>query len=258
MRHDFLPAYYNSYLARKEMLQLREAEAVLREGQTVDSPAFGRLIDEARAHASGEPIEALVTRDEVFQRILGEGSGRAGIASSLISVPSIVAAIFLIAALALVLLLGPRHATRCAKCGEAFCHGCKIGHQVPDYCTQCQQMSLARDALAPALRREKTAQSERFRIAWMRLARAASVPVPGMGRLLDGRTLTGALICAAWSGAVLALVLRPRLLQLPTAGNSHPIFLVTLLLGSLAVVVWVLGNVRSARLPGPAGGWLWH
>lgn len=258
LRKDFLPAYYNSYLARKEMLQLREAEQVLKEGQEVDSAKLGLIIDEARAHASGEPIEALVTRDEVFQRILGEGSGRTGIASSLVSVPSIVAAIFLIAALALVLVLGPRHADRCAKCGEAFCHACKIGHQVPDYCTQCQQMSLARDALAPALRRDKTAQSDRFRAVWVRLARGASVVVPGMGRLLDGRTWTGALICAAWSGAVLALVLRPRLLQLPTAGTPHPLFIVTLLLGSTAIAVWVMGNVRAARPPGPAGGWLWH
>lgn len=258
LRHDFLPAYYNSYLARKEMLQLREAEQVLREGQEVDSANLALIIDEARASNSGEPIEALVTRDEVFQRILGEGSGRTGIASSLVSVPSIVAAIFLIAALALLLVLGPRSATRCAKCGEAFCHGCKIGHQVPDYCTQCQQMSLARDALAPALRREKTSQSDRFRDVWVRLARITSVIVPGMGRLLDGRTWTGSLICAAWSGALLALILRPRLLQLPTAGTPHPLFVVTLLLTLIIAGVWVLGNVRSARPPGPAGGWLWH
>ena len=258
LRRDFLPAYYNSYLARKEMLQLREAEQVLREGQEVDSVNLGRIIDEARAQSTEEPIEALVTRDEIFQRILGQGSGGTGIASSLLSIPSIVAAIFLIAALVLVLVQGPRHAERCAKCGEGFCHNCKIGHQVPDYCTQCQQMSLARDALAPALRREKTAQSERFRRVWTRLSRITSIVVPGMGRLLDGRTWTGALICAAWSGAFLALLMRPRLLQLPTAGTPHPLFLVTLLLGLAVVGVWVLGNVRSARLPGPAGGWLWH
>src|SRR5205814_1104507 len=134
----------------------------------------------------------------------------------------------------------------------------KIGHQVPDYCTQCQQMSLARDALAPALRRDKTAQSERFRAAWVRLSRATSVIAPGMGRLLDGRTMTGVLISAAWSGALLALILRPRLLQLPTAGTAHPLLLVTILLGLLAAAFWVLGNVRSARPAGPAGGWLWH
>jgi tetratricopeptide (TPR) repeat protein len=258
LRQDFLPAYYNSYLARKEMLQLREAEQVLKEGQTVNSAELARIIDEARANGSGEPIEALVTRDEVFHRILGEGSGRTGIASSLISVPSIAAAIFLIAALALVLVFGPRQAMRCVKCGEAFCHACKIGHQVPDYCTQCQQMSLAREALAPALRREKTAQSERFRSVWVRLARIVSVIAPGMGRILDGRTWTGALICAAWSGAILALVLRPHLLQLPTAGTPHPLFLVTLLLGLTVTAVWVLGNVRPTRPSGPAGGWLWH
>lgn len=258
LRADFLPAYYNSYLARKEMLQLREAEGVLREGQALDSAGLARIIDEARAHGPGEPIEALVTRDEIFQRILGEGSGRTGIASSLISVPSIVAAIFLIAALGLVLIFGPRHATRCAKCGEAFCHGCKIGHQVPDYCTQCQQMSLARDALAPTLRREKTAQSDRFRAVWVRLSRIASVIAPGMGRLLDGRTWTGAIICAAWSAAVLSLLLRPRLLQIPTAGPAHRLLLVTILLGLLTSAVWVVGNVRAARPPGPAGGWLWH
>ena len=82
LRQDFLPAYYNSYLARKEMLQLREAEGVLREGQAIDSASLGRIIDDARARGPGEPIEALITRDEVFQRILGEGSGRTGIASS--------------------------------------------------------------------------------------------------------------------------------------------------------------------------------
>jgi len=82
---------------------------------------------------------------------------------------------------------------------------------------------------------------------------------PGMGRLLDGRTLTGVLISAAWSGAILALLMRPRLLQFSGVGGTRPLILVTILLTLLASAAWVLGNLRPARhADAPAGGWQWR
>lgn len=257
MKGNFLPAHYNSYLARKELLQLKEAEASLREGQSLDPRAFADLIEDARKRGAGEPVDAVITREEVYRRILGEESSGLGTVSTLASLPSIVAGSFLVASLVLLLVLGRRHAQRCAKCGESFCHRCKIGSQAPDYCTPCQHVAYAR-GLAPAVRKEKISQSERFRAAQVRLSRLASLIAPGMGRLLDGRTMTGILISGAWCGALLALALRPKLLQIPGAGGERPLFLVTVLLGVMASCAWLLGNIRAARRTGAAGGWQWR
>src|SRR5439155_23997288 len=49
LKRDFLPAYYNVYLARKELLQLRESEQALREGQKIDPAGMALIVDEARA-----------------------------------------------------------------------------------------------------------------------------------------------------------------------------------------------------------------
>ena len=163
------------------------------------------------------------------------------------------------AAIVLSRVLGRRHASRCVKCGQAFCHRCKAGSQAPEYCSQCQQIFLRRDGLSPMIKRKKISDLERFRTGWARLSRWSSLPVPGMSRLLDGRTVTGAFTSALWCGSLLALALRPRLLHLPAAGGAQAFTSVTVLLGLLAGSAWVLGNLRGVRDAGaPAGSWRWH
>lgn len=259
LRTDFLPAYYNIYLARKELLQLREGEEALRSGQSIDPDGMSRLVDEAKTRGVGEPVDAVISRDEVFARILGEGQDHRSIAASLVSFPSILLALFFLTALLLARLFGRRHATRCVKCGQAFCHRCKISQQSPEYCAQCHQIFLRREGIAPAMMREKVSDSERFRTAQARLSRLSALVLPGMSRLLDGRTLSGTLASALWCGSLLALVLRPWLLHVAGAGAVQPFFMLTIVLGVLAAGGWMLGNFRAIRdADAPAGIWRWH
>ena len=163
------------------------------------------------------------------------------------------------AGVALWLALGAKRAMRCVRCGDAFCRRCKVGVDSPDYCTQCQHMITARDGLAPAIRKQKGLQTERFRARQLKLSRFSSLLWPGLGRMIDGRTVTGVLVCSAWCAACLGLLLRPRLLQMPSAGTAHPLFLVTVLLGVVAVAAWLAGNVRAAgRSRAAVGGWRWR
>lgn len=258
-RDDFLPAWYNSYLARKELLQLREAEQALEKAQSIDPKGLAALIEDEKSRGPAEPVEAIITRDEVFRRVLGDQSGGSRIFGSLVSLPSILALLFLAAGIASLFVAGGRHATRCVRCGEAFCDTCKIGDRVEDYCSQCQHIAIARDAISPVIRREKTEQAEKFRERQVRAARIGSLLLPGMGRLLDGRTLSGAPITVLWCWAVLSLLLRPYVLQPQSAGSGGPLFAVTCMLALVALVAWTFGNLRVARnANAPAGAWEWR
>ena len=259
IRGEYMPALYNSYLARKELLELKEAEQSLAEAQRVDPDAMSALMSRSEVEGSGEPIDASIEREEIFARIVGARGGTGQVFASLLSLPSIMATLFLLAALGLSVMAGARQANRCVRCGEPFCHRCKVGDRVPDYCSPCQHIATAKEGLSPSIRREKITQSERFRAAQIRLGRILSVPVPGMGRILDGRTLTGGLIVAAWSASLLALALRPHLLQPPAGGPPRPWIVMTILLALAAACAWILGNVRASReANAPAGAWQWH
>jgi hypothetical protein len=179
--------------------------------------------------------------------------------SAFMSLPALIVGLFFAAAVVIWRTLGARPAKRCVKCGEPFCVRCKVGTLAPEYCTQCQQVFIRREGMSAVARRQKMTDLERFRISWARLSRISALLFPGMSRLLDGRTLSGAFASGVWCATILALLLRPSLLNLPGAGDLEPYFAVTLLLVLLAAAAWIAGNLKAVRdARAPAGSWRWH
>lgn len=82
-------------------------------------------------------------------------------------------------------------ALACTKCGRTFCARCKLSRETQSYCTQCVNIFLKRDMVAPELQIAKHRQLQRRRIVRQALRRIADAFVPGFGQALYGRPLLG-------------------------------------------------------------------
>lgn len=82
-------------------------------------------------------------------------------------------------------------ARACTKCGRTFCSRCKLSRESQSYCTQCVNIFLKRDMVAPELQIAKHRQLERRRMVQKTLRRVADLVLPGFGQALYGRLLLG-------------------------------------------------------------------
>jgi tetratricopeptide (TPR) repeat protein len=92
---------------------------------------------------------------------------------------------------------GRGFAKACSKCGRTFCSRCKLSRESQSYCTQCINIFLKRDMVAPELQIAKHRQLARRQafLRWRR--RLADTFLPGLGLVLSGRP---------WLGTVLLLL----------------------------------------------------
>ncbi|MGC8917550.1 MAG: hypothetical protein ACP5NF_11300 [Thermoanaerobaculum sp.] len=134
-------------------------------------------------------------------------------------------------------------ARACSKCGRTFCARCKLSRESQTYCTQCVNIFLKRDMVAPELQIAK--QNQLKRRQWRRrfLRRTLDVVVPGLGQVFYGRRLLGAaLVVPAAFLSVVASVwfptyVRPLLLHVP--GTA-----IQVLLGSLWLILLLAAQLQ--------------
>ncbi|MCS7182400.1 MAG: hypothetical protein NZ869_04745 [Thermoanaerobaculum sp.] len=102
----------------------------------------------------------------------------------------------------------------CTKCGRTFCSRCKLSRESQSYCTQCVNIFLKRDMVAPELQIAKQRQVQR-RQAWHRTwQRIINALLPGFGHALYGRPVLGTAVAAvACALALVALVGLPDFIQ---------------------------------------------
>lgn len=131
-------------------------------------------------------------------------------------------------------------ALACTKCGRTFCARCKLSRESQSYCTQCINIFLKRDMVAPELQIAKHRQLQRRRLLHRTLRRVADVFVPGLGHALYGRALLGTVLMvpAAFLSVAAAFWLPAFVEPLTLQADLTPIRLlfVLLWLGLLAFV----------------------
>ncbi len=135
-------------------------------------------------------------------------------------------------------------ARRCRRCGRPFCRRCRVGTKDPDHCSQCVHLYILRDGLAPVIKSRKMDEVTRYRKRVWIGERLLSLPLPGSGHVLGGRPCLGALLLVSWIGAWLGILLHGRMLVAPDAITASAVA-TSLLLGSLALVVWLVGNLSA-------------
>lgn len=82
-------------------------------------------------------------------------------------------------------------ARACTKCGRTFCARCKLSRESQTYCTQCVNIFLKRDMVAPELQIAKHKQLQRRHILQQAFRRLLDVFLPGFGQAFYGRPMLG-------------------------------------------------------------------
>ncbi|MGQ9495596.1 MAG: tetratricopeptide repeat protein [Thermoanaerobaculaceae bacterium] len=139
-------------------------------------------------------------------------------------------------------------ASACSKCGRTFCSRCRLSRETQTYCSQCVNIFLRRDMVAPELQMAKQKQLAR-REKLLRLRRRLSdTLLPGFGLLLEGRHLLGMMLLL--SSSVLMLM---ATFWLP--GMVGPLMLHCLLwpIQAFLAVLWLVLFVM-AQLAKPGEG----
>lgn len=105
-------------------------------------------------------------------------------------------------------------ARACTKCGRTFCVRCKLSRESQTYCTQCVNIFLKRDMVAPELQIAKHKQLQRRHLLHRAFRRLLDFVLPGFGQAFYGRPLVGVLVMApAALLAVTAVVWLPQFVQ---------------------------------------------
>ncbi len=237
---SFLPPYVNLYLARQAMFDFTEANAALDQGRAVDAEGIRQLLERDESSRSQEPIDSTLTSAEVESHLLAARAGAdPGVRAGGLLAPASIAG----AAGILLMgfgLAGPfrRHAALCGGCGVAFCRRCQSPAAGADLCTQCHALSLRRDGLSAAVRRDKIDEIGRHEEWRLRLARIASVVAPGAGQIVSGVTGRGLALLSLW--VVLAAL--PLAARSFLVGAVPPIGVRALAVAALcaAIVVWIV------------------
>lgn len=114
---------------------------------------------------------------------------------------------------------GMGFARACTKCGRTFCARCKLSRESQTYCTQCVNIFLKRDMVAPELQIAKHRQLQRRHFLRQTFRRLLDFLVPGFGQAFYGRPLVGVMVMtpAALLAAItvvwLPTFVQPLLLQ---------------------------------------------
>lgn len=134
--------------------------------------------------------------------------------------------------------------TECSKCGRPVCARCDRDTAGGTLCGQCHNAFVKRNAVDPSTRLAKEASARRYQERWQLGRRLASYCVAGLGHLLGGRPILGAvfLVLALMFGAAVAL--GDGLFRVPLGGSLAPVR--QLSAGLLLAVIWAL-SIKSYR-----------
>lgn len=243
LKPDFAIGYFNLHLAQYQQFHVEEAERSLETARRLDPAGIGAM---RTADLPRNAIDARLDLDEVWPAVSASAAARrgpSGAAAAWSSPYALVAAGTLAAAYASFARRRKRRARRCFKCGRPFCWRCRSGTQFPDFCTQCVHLFVKRDGLAPATKKAKLEEVQRFEAQRWRLGRVMSAAAPGLGHVWGDRPLIGFLGLSAWTFCLLAAALHDRLLRFYEVAYADARSAAGLVAGSAAVLVWALVNL---------------
>jgi tetratricopeptide (TPR) repeat protein len=247
---SLLEAFYDSHLAFLETFNMEAADQALVAARRVDEARVDRLLNGSgpgAAHRS--PQDAAWPEREIVARALRlkQPGGPQGVLRAMALNPTAAGAFAGLLAAILVpgLLLAPHgpRASRCRRCGRAYCRRCQMMTKFEDHCAQCVHLFLLRDGLAPKVREDKLGEVVRYRRRVFLRTRILSLVLPGSGQMMGGRALLGALLLAGWGIALGGFLLRRQLLAPPGRIESSvlaPGTAASLLIGLL---VWLFANL---------------
>lgn len=267
-------AHYNSHLAQSESFRFKDAEDSLRQARRIDSDLIGQLLAAVekqgqRSLAVDATLKPLSLREAAFRGASplspqpgDSGTGRLGAWFGMMNPIGVGA----LGTLGLILVLaalgrGQLPASRCIRCGCAFCRYCKSTQRGHEYCNQCMHLFVLGDGLSPEAKQQKTREVERFERHKRLLRRVIAAFLPGSAHVLTGHAFWGSALLIGWFGTLLTwnpAILRPveRLigldlrLHLLESGSVPPAYTLNVL-GMLALVsalgFWLLGNLSSPR-----------
>jgi tetratricopeptide (TPR) repeat protein len=239
----FAIGFYNLHLAQYQQFNVEEAERSLQTALRLDPDGLGaaRKTDLPRS-----VIDARLDLEELWPslaakaRVGASGADRAGAWTHPYGLAAAAAG-----AVAWVNAARRRRrrARRCFKCGKPFCAACRSGAQFPDYCTQCVHLFAKRDGLAPATKKAKIAEVQRYATGRRRLSRLLSALLPGLGHVWADRALVGFLGLAAWAFSLLAFAAHDRLLRFYEVAYADARSLAPALAALGAALTWAVVNL---------------
>jgi tetratricopeptide (TPR) repeat protein len=245
-----LEAWYDSHLAFLETFNMEAADQALLAARRVDEARVTRLLNGSGPGATHRsPQDAAWPQGEIVARALRlkHPGGARGVLRAGVLNPTAAGAFagLLVAFLAPGFFLAPggARASRCRRCGRAYCRRCQMMTKYEDHCTQCIHLFLLRDGLAPKVREEKLGEVVRYKRRVFLRTRILSLLLPGSGQMMGGRAFLGALFLVGWGIALGGFVLRRQLLVPPGRIESSvlsPGAAASLLIGLL---VWLLANL---------------
>jgi Flp pilus assembly protein TadD len=243
-------AWYDSHLAFLETFNMEAADQALQAARRADDAGVTRLLSLSGAGAMHRsPQDAAWPAREIVGRALRlkRPGGPQGVlrAGALNPTAAGACAGLLLALLAPGLFLAPAgaRASRCRRCGRAYCRRCQMVTKYEDHCAQCVHLFLLRDGLAPKVREEKLGEVVRYKRRVFVRTRILSLVLPGSGQMMGGRAFLGALLLVGWGIALGGFILRRQLLAPPGRIESSVLAPGTAASLAIGLLVWLLANL---------------
>lgn len=243
--YDPVIVHYNLSLAFSHVYNFREAEEAIAAARRASEARLSKLT----RGRDNQLILPRFTVEEARQLLASKNRlvllNRGLVPPPLARQRTLLAPVTLAATFSLLLALGHflfrekklGFAKACSKCGRTFCSRCKLSRESQSYCTQCINIFLKRDMVAPELQIAKHRQLARRAKLLGASRRLLDTLLPGLGLAFSGRPVLGTAL--ALPAAVLAVV---ALLWLP--GWVAPL----LLSGSFLPVQAAAGALWAAAL----------
>ena len=246
---DFSPAYFNSYLAQKELFHFTESEASLDRARSLDPDAVARFLEREGQEAAASPVDAKIRTRQAWAEMVRESRrvdktmpGSKVITAGFTHPLSLASGLAIVLMVALGVLLPRDRARRCSRCGWGFCARCQGAQPNSDLCPQCLQLRSRKDVVSHDARAHKERQIGRYQKLCKLVRRLVGLVAPGTAQMLVDRTLLGMILNIVWALVLAYLLLGDRLLHFtanPIAEGVGPGVWVAAV---AAVAVWILGN----------------
>jgi tetratricopeptide (TPR) repeat protein len=245
VRPDLAAAYWNMHLAQSELLHFDEADASLARARELDGPTVGRLLATKKGGGQEilleQPADLTRVKRELRERPAPGGDPIAALQSplSLASAGSLF--------LALLLSMWGRRAEACERCGRPSCSRCALDNRSPELCARCAALLLRKDGIPSDVRMEQMRRlGRKDRLASL-VRRGLSILLPGSGHILAGRLAIGLPVLMLWTGSLMFLLARDRLLQSPRVPVSDLPPTSVGVTVALMALLWIAGNVSSSQ-----------
>jgi tetratricopeptide (TPR) repeat protein len=245
LRPDFAIGFFNLHLAQYQQFNVEEAERSLETALRLDPHGLGAA---RRSDLPRSVVDARLDLDELWPSVAARaraGGAAAGMPGSWTHPITLAAAGAGVIAWTGAARRRKRRARRCFKCGKPFCSACRSGAQFPDFCTQCVHLFAKRDGLAPATKKAKIAEVQRYAAGRRRLSRLLSAMLPGLGHVWADRATLGFLGMLAWALSLLAFAGHDRLLRFYEVAYADARSLAPVLAAMGAALTWAVMNLVS-------------